>query len=272
MSNVWLCIPSKRSYEEVEPILKLWHERGYNVAMQRDKTENPSDLPTRGAWSSVEMVEFCPYSGYAEAVNHLALHVLKLDKEARWIVCAGDDTEPDAQHSAEEIAQQCEEYFLGDYLQHNQSAHVAAKLRTFGVMQPTGDRWGEDPKNNNPALRNALIDRVAGSPWMGREFCLRVNKGRGPLWQGWDGWDGYFHMGCDEELQAVATRLGVFWQRPDLIHLHKHWGRTEIGEPLPSASLMPEFLKRANSGEEWRKYKKLFAERQAAGFPGSEPL
>ncbi len=101
---------------------------------------------------------------------------------------------------------------------------------------------------------------------MGREFCLRVNQGNGPLWPE------YFHMGCDEELQAVATKLGVFWQRPDLIHLHKHWGRAREGERLAPRERMPKFLEKANSAEEWNKYKKLFAERQAAGFPGSEPL
>ena len=50
-------------------------------------------------------------------------------------------------------------------------------LRTFGVMQPTGDRWGE---------RNgiATIDRIAGSPWMGREFCRRMYHGSGPMYNG----------------------------------------------------------------------------------------
>ena len=115
-------------------------------------------------------------------------------------------------------------------------------------------------------MMGAYIDRVCGSPWMGREFCLRINQGRGPLWPE------YFHMGEDEELQAVALKYGVLWQRPDLIHLHQHWGRALPGEVMAPRTRMPKFLEKANSGAEWDKYKRLFAQRSAAGFPGSEPL
>jgi hypothetical protein len=125
-------------------------------------------------------------------------------------------------------------------------------------MQPTGDKWGD---KNGP-----YIERVAGSPWMGREWCERINQGRGPLWPE------YFHMGEDEELQHVAIKHGVFWQRPDLIHYHDHWGRAREGERLGQRDRMPQFLEKANSPEEWHKYKKLFSERLAAGFPGSDPL
>jgi hypothetical protein len=78
-------------------------------------------------------------------------------------------------------------------------------------------------------------------------------------------------MGVDEELQAVAQRYGALWQRPDVIHLHKHWGRGVDGKPA-SSSAMPAFLQHANSGAEWDRYKKLFAERKALNFPGSEAL
>jgi hypothetical protein len=79
-------------------------------------------------------------------------------------------------------------------------------------------------------------------------------------------------MGEDEELQHVAIKHGVFWQRPDLIHYHDHWGRAREGERLGQRDRMPQFLEKANSPEEWHKYKKLFSERLAAGFPGSDPL
>lgn len=306
--SVWLCMPSKRPPEEVEPILNLWREQGYKIAVQRD----PGDVATLYA----NVVFSRPYSGYSEAVNYIASQVLMMESDADWIVCAGDDTEPDANHTAEEIDKQCSVHFkerawpkcwhwaagyatpeaalaAGAYAEQKPQAlwsgDLAKIYSTFGVMQPTGDKWGSNnrkdahtftaraieplhlcsscghPKNNARHMVGSYIDRVAGSPWMGREWCLRANQGKGPLWQG------YFHMGCDEELQAVATRLGVFWQRPDLIHLHKHWGRGTDGQPADSFS-MPDFLKRANSQEEWDQYKKLFAERQAAGFPGSEPL
>ena len=264
MSNVWLCLPSKRPFEQVDPVLKLWRERGYRVAIQRDDTE-PHSFGTRGEWKATELVVWGPYGGYATAVNTLTREVLSIDKQAQWIVCAGDDTEPDLNHEAEEIAQECSAYFFG----HNCSIQTSlgapvpptipiGAMPTYGVMQPTGDRWGD--------RQGAYIDRVAGSPWMGREFCLRVNQGRGPLWSE------YFHCFADEELQHVATRLGVFWQRPDLIHMHQHWGRVPNGAPFASSSLMPDFLKRANSSEEWRKASSLFKQRKATNFPGSEPL
>jgi hypothetical protein len=149
--------------------------------------------------------------------------------------------EPDPNVSPEEIAAQCEARF-------GSKGHP-----TFGVMQPTGDRWGDHQGG-------AYADRVAGSPWIGRRFCLTVNGGNGPLW-----WE-YFHMGVDEELQAIATRLGVFWQRPDLSHFHRHWGRDD-----GNRAKMPAFLTRANSPQEWAKYKQIFRDRQAAGFPGHQP-
>lgn len=278
--SVWLCMPSKRPLERIEPLLRLWRNAGYSVAIQRD----PEDIAVMYA----NVIFRRPYAGYAEAVNYIAGQVLMMEPDAEWIVCAGDDTEPDAAHSAEELSIECKMHFYNPNLKAEgppqplrpQGSNLWTE--TFGVMQPTGDRWGEHRNTHQFTARpgqgqqmcsqcgrfqenvihsvGAYIDRVAGSPWMGREFCLRVNQGRGPLWPE------YFHIGCDEELQAVAKRLGVFWQRPDLIHLHRHWGR-DAGK-----SNMPEFLKRANSTEEWNAYKKLFTEREAKGFPGSEPL
>lgn len=251
-------------------------DQRYNVIVQRD----PKDAGKRPPLASVVVTR--PYSGYAEAVNFLVASVLHLDEDAAWIVTAGDDTQPDMNHTAQQIAEQCSIHFVRE-----KAIRSTAQMNggaTFGVMQPTGDRWGHDrnthtpqltkdgrcsqcghPKDHYRHMMGAYIDRVAGSPWMGREFCLRANQGKGPLWPG------YYHMGCDEELQAVATRLGVFWQRPDLIHLHQHWGRG-VGDAMGLTANMPDFLKRANSREEWAKYKQLFLEREAAGFPGSEPL
>lgn len=274
-------MPSARPAHEIQPTMKLWRDRGYKIALQRDL-----DACAFVDISSIKN----EYEGYAKAVNGLVKIVLKEDPEAHWIVAAGDDTEPDLVHAAHEIARQCEQHFYALHC-HVPQEHKYS-LQTYGVMQPTGDRWGHDrnthvftPRINTrvfPELQvcsqcgqgkdtarhmiGAYIDRVAGSPWMGREFCLRVNQGRGPLWPD------YYHMGCDEELQAVAIRLGVFWQRPDLNQLHKHWGRAKPGESMGHQSNMPDFLKRANSAEGWNTYKKLFAKREAAGFPGSEPL
>jgi hypothetical protein len=270
--SVWYCIPSKRPPEEAEKCLKLWRERGYKIALWLDNPtgegkEGFATKNTRWAWDIWQRRTNAPdcdliasaekYPGYAAAVNQLIRIVLcealPISKDAEWLVTGGDDVEPDANHSAEEIARQCSEYF---------DVPSAARFDTptFGVMQPTGDRYGADERHLGER-GSAYIDRVCGSPWMGREFCRRMYGGRGPLCEE------YFHMGEDEELQAVAMKLGVLWQRADLIHFHRHWARKN-----KSRDDMPKFLERANSPEEWQKYKQIFAERKAAGFPGHEPL
>ena len=271
--SVYVCVPSARPVEEVREWAKAWRERGYKVALWRDD-DNADSANLAGYWDLITggcEHNMHAYPGYAWATNAIIKLVLREHPEVDWVVCGGDDVFPDPNHSAEEIARQCTQYYLdmfNEEAKHSQGWSRDERMRihgireeqkTFGVMQPTGDRDFGD-------AQGPYIDRVAGSPWLGREFCKRINQGRGPFWPE------YFHMGCDEELQAVATRLGVFWQRPDLTHHHQHWGRPKPGERMGHAKDMPAFLARANSGEEWDKYKKLFAARQAAGFPGSEPL
>lgn len=131
---------------------------------------------------------------------------------------------------------------------------IHSPMATYGVMQPTGDSWGD---RNGP-----YIQRVAGSAWLGRTFALYVNGGNGPLWAE------YQHMYVDEELQAVAQMLGVFWQRPDLEQKHEHWGRRWDA----SAEHIPAHLQRWNAPEHWREAKAIFDRRKAAGFPGHERL
>lgn len=230
--SVWYAIPSKRPVSVAENILELWAHQGYRLAVWRDFGDDPvrADLVIEGS-----------YFGYARAVNALCGLILRVDDAATWIVTGGDDVEPDRAYDADEIGAECTAHFGG----------------TFGVMQPTGDRWGADEHQPNVRPdRRAYIDRVAGSPWLGRDWCARMYGGQGPLWSGWQ------HMFEDEELQAVAERRGVFWQRPDLIHLHRHWARERKPEP--------EYLKAANST--FHQAQALFRERAAAGFPGHEPL
>jgi hypothetical protein len=256
--SVWYCIPSARPPEEAEQCLRLWRKQGYKIALYCD-SKTPGVTPPWAILHGVadRVLDRFEYPGYAAAVNELVRDVMERDPSAEWFVTGGDDIEPDANHSAEEIARQCNLYFSRLWTGQPDAHREAA---TWGVMQPTGDRWG-DHERHMGERGSAYIDRVCGSPWMGREFCRRMYQGNGPLFEG------YFHMGEDEELQAVAQKLGVLWQRPDLIHFHRHWARKN-----KDRADMPKFLERANSAEEWRKYKELFAARQAAGFPGSEPL
>ncbi len=287
--SVFYCIPSKRPASQCLPVFQRWREMGYHVIIQRDPGEVDFELE-----KMVRIVER-KYVGYAEAVNHLTS--IALGEGAEWVVTGGDDILPDPTRRASEISAECIEHFKADWLARGLPGgsglpewvgidDTFVSLSTFGVMQPTGDRWGEQPdahdfkplptnpkrcgcgreKDCDQHLMGAYIDRVAGSPWMGREFCKRINQGKGPLWPE------YFHFGEDEEVQHVALKYGVFWQRRDLTHQHNHWARPKQGKKYGNETDRPAFLDRANSREEWQAYKALFTSRQAAGFPGSEPL
>ena len=274
--SVWFAVPSARPAPEVNARMDKWRAMGYKVALWRDQIhgiggrgENPRcDLLFGGT----------QYPGYSITVNQLAKTILfgneyfLGDPGVEWIVTGGDDTDPDPNKRAEEIAAECSEYFAklhsgikpGDSLtvESLTAAIYGVRCRTFGVMQPTGDRWGEneDWARAKYPDRPAYIDRICGSPWMGREFCRRMYGGNGPMWPE------YFHMFNDEELQCVAEKLGVLWQRRDLIQYHDHWGRDGFGAKAP------EFLDRANSPANWDAMKTIFETRKAAGFPGHEPI
>lgn len=260
MSNTWFAIPSKRPPEEAEKVLKLWRERGYKIAVYRDHTDPELERV------HMQVIGVTPYQGYAMAVNSLCWHILLEDPQAEWIVTGGDDVEPDPNHSAEEIASDCSEYFAGcgpaerfDASTVSMSIDQFERSRTFGVMQPTGDRWGE---NAVPGLQGAYIDRVCGSPWMGREFCRRMYQGNGPLWPE------FSHMFEDEHLQCVAQKLGVLWQRRDLTHFHRHWGRNRG----VSATDCPEFLRNVNTSAHWAESKAIFERLKAGGFVEANEL
>jgi len=224
--SVWYCIPSARPVQEAQKCVDAWRAQGYKVALWRDQVDG----------IDCDMLVVSKYEGYAEAVNALVREVLAIDPSCSWIVTGGDDVYPDQSKRADEIANECCEAF---------------KPGTFGVMQPTGDRWGEDEN------KSAYIDRVAASPWIGRDFCERAYGGNGPLWAA------YTHMFVDEELWYVAKLFGVYWERRDLKHVHQHWARD-------GKQSMPDFLVKVNSPEHWDKYRKLFENRKAAGFPGHE--
>ncbi len=260
--SVWYAIPSIRPGGGTIP---LWRAAGYNVAVLRqgEPIECEVQIPTG------------EYKGWAPSVNILAKWVIEHDPSAEWIVSGGDDYEPDMEHSPEEIAERCRLWFLGkaggagmitkrDIWDATDRYHAA---ETFGVMQPTGDRWGDDHQSRlmYGEHRGAYIDRIAGSPWMGREWCKRAYQGNGPMW------GGYKHMYADEDLKEVAEKFGVYWARRDLIQLHRHWGRKPAAE-FATMLDCPDFMQPYNTPQHWHESKKLFDERKAAGWPGSEPL
>lgn len=235
--SIWLVLPSARPVAEASACFARWQDMGYRVCVFRD-------TPDLGPGNHIDAL-FTPdvgsgYPGYSRAVNLMAKAVLRQDQTCDWIVAAGDDTYPDPNKRADEIARECTEHFAD----------------TFGVVQPTGDDWADFHQGK----MSRIIERIAGSPWLGREWCLRAYQGVGPLCAE------YTHCFADEELQLVAQRMRVFWQRPDLTHYHEHWART------PNATRIPPHLAEATSKSHWDKYKAIFDARKAAGFPGSEPL
>lgn len=241
--SVWVVLPSARPVAEVNARMDKWRDMGYRVALWRDAGEAPS---------CDRLFGYQLYPGYAVAVNAMAYAVFADDPACDWIVATGDDTDPDPTKRAGEIARECSDYFRQHANLFDLRTTIAGR-DTFGVMQPTGDPWRD--------TQGRIIERIAGSPWLGREWCRRINRGVGPLWPE------YTHCFADEELQNVAIKLGVFWQRPDLTHHHDNWARERH-----ERADMPAFLTEANSPEHWEKYSKLFAERKAAGFPGHEPI
>lgn len=245
--SVWLTIPSARPEAQVKETLSKWREQGYRIALWVDQ---PHVEPIADFY----IVD--PYPGYAVAVNSLIQEIMKnsVDRSARWFVIGGDDTLPDPSKPADFIAAECERYFADpDHRDDYPEYHP-----TFGVMQPTGDRFAD-----------GQIDRICGSAWIGREFAQRVNRGRGPLWPE------YTHMFVDDELQQVAINYGSFWQRPDLCQLHMQHARATdaIDSPATDTLRIPPHIKHDGyTQEHWEKYERLFNRRKAEGFPGSEFL
>jgi hypothetical protein len=246
--SVWCLMPSARPVGEVNVCTDKWRETGYKLGLWRD-----AEVPEPDLKHDFSIGGF-PWRGYPHAINRLAERVFGLDSECDWAIAAADDTFPDPNKSASEIAYECTDYLFRLHEKQCPGCKVEAhKIGTFGVMQPTGDPWSDH--------MGRIIERIAGSPWLGREWCRRAYQGKGPLNEE------YRHCFPDEELQCVAQKLGVFWQRPDLVHYHQNWARAR-GDRRD----MPEFLREANSPEHWKKYQALFNRRKAAGFPGSEPL
>ncbi len=224
----------------------MWRKQGYRVAVLRQGpllTDCELQIPTG------------EYKGWAPSVNILAKWILEHDPTAQWIVTGGDDYEPDMEHTAEEIGDQCTGYF---------GALLSSENATLGIMQPVGDRWGDTPTSRKTygENRGAYIDRIAGSPWMGRAWCEESYEGNGPMYAG------YKHMYADEELKEVAEKLGVYWPRRDLTQLHKHWGRRP-GDEFASMTDCPDFLLPVNTPQHWQESMALFVYRKTNGWPGS---
>jgi hypothetical protein len=214
------------------------------------------------------------YRGWAPSVNILAKFVVEHDSTAEWIVTGGDDYEPDMSRTPELIAAECAMYFGALHVVRIDrqilraalaDAFIHVGMGTYGVMQPTGDRWGDTPATRKQygENRGAYLDRIAGSPWMGREWVKRAFHGRGPMWPE------FFHMYADEHLKECAEKLGVYWPRRDIVQLHQHWGR-QPGEEFGRLEDCPEFLHQVNTPQHWHESQALFNKLKAGGFAEAE--
>jgi len=216
-SSVWYAIPSARPDGGT---LKLWHQRGYKLAVQRDS--GASTLPL--AEDTLQF--FRDYKGYAESVNHLCSQILKYHPKTKVIVTGGDDVLPDPNHSPETIQQLFTMHFPDLY----------------GILQPTADHWMVDGSGRSAS------ERVAYSPWMGRTWCLEANQGHGPLWPE------YFHHFVDEDLQESAFKQGMFAQDKRITQYHHHWQRKGGSRPPHLRTIdRPENWKAAKALFESRK-------------------
>lgn len=233
--DVWYAIPTANPVK-ARTCFDAWRAMGYQTAGLFDEHTTPAKNATdTGARVSLHRED---YFGYPWAVNELCRYLIA-HHGAQIIVTGGDDIFPDPDRPAGEIAAEFIEHFGG----------------TFGVMQPTGDRWMWDGKTETCAS-----ERICGSPWMGRAFVERINGGRGPFWPE------YFHFECDVELKEVAEQLGVLWQRQDLTQEHRHWSRPVDGK----RGRRPEYLVHAHT--QAVEARKLVETRRANGWPGHEPL
>lgn len=268
--SVWYCIPSARPAAEAEIALSKWRSKGYKIALFVD----PGHESPRA-----DYVYEAKYPGYAIAVNSLIHKIMIEDPEAEWFVTGGDDIWPDQNHTAEDLATECFEYFVHRDLQDGPPQTLSQRLNaaayksgngSFGVMQPTGDRWGDGP-GPWKEKGSAYCDRVCGSPWMGREFCRRIYSGRGPIWPE------FTHMFEDEHLFNVAQKLGILWQREDLTHYHDHWvRRANAAGGFASQEVydqaQPAHLKTWSQQAHWDESKAIFERLKAGGFAEAEDL
>jgi len=210
--DVWVVWPTVH-LEQSNKMIDIWHSFKYKIAL----LVNPPFTNQDFSEADIVVVQK-KWLGFPTAINILCNVV-----PGNIVVVAGDDLYPDPNHLAEEIGSEFLERFPN----------------TFGVMQPTGDKFGS-------------YDKCAVSPWIGRSFIEKAYEGKGPYREE------YFHYFSDQELQEYAIKMWAFEQRSDLIQYHDHWQRKE-NQKRPGHLIQ--------AGVKWAKDKKIFQQRQQEGFP-----
>lgn len=220
-TNVYLLLPVA-DFSEATKCAWRWTPLGYKVVYLFDtktlKNDDPQTLVDQGIIHEFIIVD--DYAGWYSSVNFL----MSLYSDSfSWCICAGSDMDPENNKLANDIALECTEHFNG----------------TYGIMQPTGDRWDE---------RNGLAasERICGSPWIGQEL---VKKCEGKIFS-----EEFFHYFSDELLREYAIKDNILWQRKDLTHLHRH--------PNREHRIKPGYL-----GKTWGSDQKIFNQIKDSWIP-----
>jgi len=136
--DVWAVWPSANP-KLADACAKLWNEAGYKTAVLIDRgsevPQNPNRVILGGDWK-----------GFPDAINRLCREV-----PGDVVVCIGDDIQPPQEATPQEV----------------RAAFLETFPDSFGVMQPTGDRFGS-------------IDLCCPCPWVGRKFIEEAYEGQGP--------------------------------------------------------------------------------------------
>lgn len=185
MNEVWLALPSA-NIGMAQKTFPEWKRRGYKIAIICPDNLYKQYIPLVDI--IIKESENNGYNGWPKSVNIISKKLLDMD----IIIAAGDDMYPDRNHDAKELREQFVKHFDG----------------TFGVMQPTGDKFG--------SLACPECEQICGSAWLGKDFRNKINKGNGPMWEE------YWHMYADTELHQVAKKYNCLWIREDLNQYHEH--------------------------------------------------
>lgn len=204
--------------------LDRWRQMGYYPVVLLDGDDlNEQDLGGPPMLVSRPFLPQC-WPGYPSAINAMLASALQDFPAARVFVIGGEDMHPEPRVKAATLAELFLSYFRD----------------TFGVMQPTGDPYG-----------NTL--NICGSPWVGRALAEAACANGGVFHPG------YWHYYADQELHDVLALRGLLQKQSKITQYHAHWGRSQNPQ-------RPPHLHRA--GEQEREDKALFERRKAERFPG----
>lgn len=223
-----------------------WARMGWKVAVAIDASIPELALHPQNVTCHIPPLRIKEWKGYYDCMAHLVRQLATL-YAADIVACAAEGVLPDPQARAVVVG-----------------AAFATKFPNgFGCLQPTADPWrpeqsgdsaNEIAKGRRMHATPSTLERCE-SPILGRPFIMEAYGGKGP-WA-----EKYRQYFGDVELHDVASRMGVMWKNPQLLHKREHWSRF-------GGTMQPY---QARNFDKW--YEKDFAmyrARKYKDFPGSE--